>query len=125
MPKNKVRLTVSSAEDYFGRLRARARAIDRGEAPTPEITISFEDPAELLKVLSAERVRLLRSVKQSSQQMSTLAAVLKRDVRAVSRDVALLEEAGLVRTSYTSNPGHGRIKIVEPIAREYRLVANL
>jgi hypothetical protein len=46
-------------------------------------------------------------------------------VRAVSRDVALLERAGLLRTRYESNPGHGRLKIVEPVAQEYKLVANL
>jgi predicted transcriptional regulator len=70
-------------------------------------------------------VRLLRRVKQESQQISALAARLKRDVRAVSRDVSLLERAGLLRTRYEVNPGHGRMKIVEPIAQEYKLVASL
>ena len=50
---------------------------------------------------------------------------MKRDVRAVSRDVSLLERAGLLRTRYEVNPGHGRMKIVEPIAQEYKLVASL
>jgi predicted transcriptional regulator len=50
---------------------------------------------------------------------------LKRNVRAVSRDVSLLERAGLLRTSYQTNPGHGRKKVVEPVTQEYKLVANL
>jgi predicted transcriptional regulator len=80
---------------------------------------------ELLAVLTSERVRLLRKVKQEPQQISALATGLKRDVRAVSRDVSLLENAGLLRTSYRSNPGHGRMKVVEPVAQEYKLIADL
>jgi predicted transcriptional regulator len=125
MPKTKVTLTVSSTDEYFHRLRKRARTLDRGESLAPGITISFEDPMELLAVLTSERVRLLRRVKVEAQQISALAAGLKRDVRAVSRDVSLLVKAGLLRTSYRSNPGHGRLKLVEPVAQEYRLVANL
>jgi predicted transcriptional regulator len=79
----------------------------------------------LLDVLSSERVRLLRRVKGETQQLSALATSLKRNVRAVSRDVSLLERAGLLRTSYQTNPGHGRKKVVEPVTQEYKLVANL
>jgi predicted transcriptional regulator len=80
---------------------------------------------DLLKVITSERVRLLRHVKEESQQISVLALGLKRDVRAVSRDVSLLEKAGLLRTSYRSNPGHGRLKVVESVAQEYKLIASL
>ncbi|MDR3728008.1 MAG: hypothetical protein P4K86_13290 [Terracidiphilus sp.] len=125
MRKTKITLTTGSTEDFFDRLRDHAETLDRGETLPPAITITFEDPADLLEVLTAERVRLLRRVKQQSQQVSTLATELKRDVRAVSRDVSLLEKAGLLRTSYQANPGHGRLRIVEPIAQEYKLVANL
>jgi predicted transcriptional regulator len=64
-------------------------------------------------------------VKEQSQQISALATDLKRDVRAVSRDVSLLEQAGLLRTSYRTNPGHGRLKVVESVAQEYKLIASL
>ena len=90
-----------------------------------EITIAFEDPMELLNILTSERVRLLRRAKAGSLPISDLASGLSRDVRAVSRDVVLLEKAGLLRTSYRANPGHGKLKIVEPVAREYTLTARL
>lgn len=125
MRKAKITLKVGSTEDFFSRLRDHARKLDRGETLPPGITITFEDPEDLLEVLTSERVRLLRRIKQESQQISALAAELKRDVRAVSRDVSLLERAGLLRTRYESNPGHGRMKIVEPVAQEYKLVASL
>ena len=125
MKKTEITLRTGSTEDFFDRLRGHAETLDRGETLPAGITITFEDPEDLLEVLTAERVRLLRRVKQQSQQVSALAAELKRDVRAVSRDVSLLEKAGLLRTSYQTNPGHGRLRIVEPIAQEYKLVANL
>jgi len=125
MKKTKVTLRTGSTEDFFNRLRERAKKLDRGETLPPGITITFEAPEDLLEVLTSERVRLLRRVKEKSLQISVLATGLKRDVRAVSRDVSLLEKAGLLRTSYQSNPGHGRLKMVESVAQEYKLVANL
>jgi predicted transcriptional regulator len=125
MRKNRVKIGTGSAAEFFKRVRSHAERLDRGESLPAEVTISFEDPAELLNVLTSERIRLLRRAKVGSLPVSDLASRLKRDVRAVSRDVVLLEKAGLLRTSYRANPGHGRLKIVEPVAREYRLTASL
>jgi predicted transcriptional regulator len=125
MSKTKVTLRAGSTKDFFNRLQERAKKLDKGETLPSGITITFEDPEDPLDVLTSERVRLLRRVKGGSQHLSALAATLKRDVRAVSRDVLLLERAGLLRTSYQSNPGHGRKKVVESVAQEYQLVANL
>jgi predicted ArsR family transcriptional regulator len=55
--------------------------------------------------------------------MTAPAAWLKRDPKSVRRDVVKLERAGAIRTRNEINPGHGRTKIVEPVAREYRLTA--
>lgn len=125
MKKTKVNISTGTAEDFFRRARSNARKLDRGESLPAEINITFEDPAELLTVLTAERVRLLRRAKAGAVPISDLAHLLKRDVRAVSRDVVRLEKAGLLRTSYRANPGHGRCKIVEPVAREYLLSASI
>lgn len=125
MRKTKVNIKTGSVDEFFGRVRGHAEKLDRGESLPAEITITFENPAELLNVLTSQRVRLLRRAKKGSLPISDLASGLKRDVRAVSRDVVLLERAGLLRTSYRANPGHGRLKIVEPVAREYKLTASL
>jgi predicted transcriptional regulator len=125
MKKNKVIIKTGSADEFSHRLRGRAEKLDRGETLPAEMTISFEDPMELLSILTSERVRLLRRAKGGSLPISVLADGLNRDVRAVSRDVVVLEKAGLLRTTYRANPGHGRLKIVEALARGYRLTANL
>jgi predicted transcriptional regulator len=125
MKKDNVTIKTSSTDEFFHGVRGRAEKLDRGETLPAEMTISFEDPMELLSILTSERVRLLRCARRGSLPISDLADGLKRDVRAVSRDVVILEKAGLLRTSYRANPGHGRLKIVEALAREYKLTANL
>lgn len=79
----------------------------------------------MLRVLSAERVRLLRVARERAAPVSDLANDLNRDTRAVSRDVDLLESFGLLRTRYEKNPGHGRRRIVEPRAANYQLLAAI
>ena len=97
----KVWVTADGAEGFFRRAREHARKLDRGEPIAPEITVTFEDVNDMLRVLSAEHTR------------------------AVSRDVDLLESFGLLRTRYEKNPGHGRRRIVEPCAANYKLVAAI
>ncbi|HTV05466.1 MAG TPA: hypothetical protein VME86_08860 [Acidobacteriaceae bacterium] len=125
MKKPKITIATGSANEFFTRIREHAKKLDRSESLPASVTLTFEDPADLLKVLTSERVRLLRKAKAGSLPISDLASGLRRDVRAVSRDVVLLEKAGLLRTHYQTNPGHGRLKIVEPVAQAYKLAANL
>ncbi len=125
MKRTKVRISTGSSEDFFRRIVRDAEFLDGGKALPAEINITFEDPAELLNVLTTERVRLLRKAKAGALPISALASGLDRDVRAVSRDVALLEKAGLLRTGYRTNPGHGKCRIVEPVAQQYLLTASI
>ena len=125
MKKNvKFRIVSDGAEGFFSRAREHARKLDEGEALEPEITISFENPADMIRVLSAERIRLLKMAKKPSPVVE-LANCLKRDTRAVSRDIDLLENFGLLHSRYVPNPGHGRRRVVETRAAKYQLVANI
>lgn len=125
--KTSPRVTVSpgSVEAFIGRSLERARRLDRGEKLAPEITMSFEDPADLVRVLSAERVRVIRALREKPAPVSELAATLRRDRKAVKRDVALLESFGLVNSREEINPGHGRKRVIEPRAARYQLVATI
>ena len=87
--------------------------------------MSFEDPADLVRVLSAQRVRVIHAVREKPAPVSELAATLRRDRRAVKRDVTLLESYGLVTAREEVNPGHGRRRIIEPRATKYQLVAMI
>ena len=123
--KTSARVTVSSGsvEAFIGRSLKRARKLDRGDRLAPEITMTFEDPSDLVRVLSAERVRVIRAVREKPAPVSELAATLRRDRKAVKRDVALLQSFGLVNAREEINPGHGRRRIIEPLAAKYQLSA--
>jgi len=110
---------------YAKRALARARKLDRRVPIRAEMTITFSDPLAMVEVLTAERLRLLRQLRVKPLTMSALAATLNRDTRSVRRDVSKLEYFGVLRTREQVNPGHGRVKIVEPIARRYKLMASL
>jgi len=120
----KVRVVTDGVDGFFNRARDHARKLDRGEKLEAELVIAFEDASEMMKVLSAERLRVLRASKKATP-VSVLAGTLKRNPRAVSRDINLLESFGLLRTRYVPNPGHGRRRIVESRAKTYQLIATI
>jgi predicted transcriptional regulator len=121
----KLRVTSDGIKGFFDRAHAHARKLDRGEELVPEITVSFESVSDMLRVLSAERVRLLRVTRERAASMSDLAVDLGRDTRAIARDVDLLERFGLLHSRYDENPGHGRRRIIESRASTYHLVATI
>ncbi|HKD13799.1 MAG TPA: MarR family transcriptional regulator [Candidatus Angelobacter sp.] len=126
MNKNiKVHVTANGVREFFDRAREHARKLDRGEELAPEVIVLFENASDMIRVLSAERIRLLRKAREKATAVSDLAADLKRDTRAVGRDVDLLERFGLLRTRFETNPGHGRRRIVEPCGATYRLEATI
>lgn len=45
--------------------------------------------------------------------------------KSVRRDVVKLEQAGMLRTYEETNPGHGRVRIVEPVAVRVEIRAVL
>ena len=87
--------------------------------------MTFEDPADLVRVLSAERVRVIHAVREKPAPVSELAVTLSRDRKAVRRDVSLLESFGLLSSRGEINPGHGRMRIISPCAARYQLVATI
>ena len=123
---NNVKVSTGSVGDFFKRSHERAVKLDRKERLPTDVRITFEDPADLMRALSAERVKVLQIVKRKPKPTVTkLAHMLKRDRKSVTRDVVVLEKLGLVRTKIEANPGHGVVKVVEPLAKNYHLTATL
>ena len=122
----KVKFDTGTVGEFFERPKVRAEKLDRGEKLPAEIRITFEDPADLLRAISPERLRVLYTIRTKTKPtISRLAIMLKRDRRAVSRDVKLLEGLGLLRTRNEVNPGHGAMTVVEPLAEKYHLEATV
>jgi predicted transcriptional regulator len=121
----KTEIRVEPAEAFFERGRKHARLADRGDFIPPSHVISFEDIESLLSVLTAKRVLLLRQVSETPASISDLAAKLKRDRSAVTRDIQLLEGFGILRVVEKPLPGHGRQKWIMPVAHDIQLTAQL
>ena len=120
-----LKVSTGTVEAFFERSLNRAHKLDRGEKLPTEMRLTFEDPADLLRVLTAQRIRVLHAVRKKPAAVSDLAIVLKRDRTAVKRDVKILTAFGLVKTQEEKNPGHGRRKIVEPLASKCELVTTI
>ena len=118
-------LKASAEQEFFQRGRALARLADAGQALPEEHTVSFEEPSDLLKLLTATRLAVFRAVREQPASITGLAERLHRDRSAVKRDVDRLARAGMVLVESRVLPGHGRMKEVRPSARSVRLEAVL
>lgn len=54
-------IKTGTEEDFFKRGRQLAKAADRGEQLPIERIISFEDPADVMKLITAARLALFHS----------------------------------------------------------------
>jgi predicted transcriptional regulator len=111
-------------DGFSERSLERARKMDRGERIEPSFGITFESPMQMFEVLTAARVRMVEVARTKPYSVTALAKKLKRDTKSVRRDVQKLEQAGVLRTRQAINPGHGRVKIVEPVAQSFELRAR-
>lgn len=122
---DKLVIKTATEDDFFKRGKKLATLADTGETLPEEHTITFENPLEMVRVLSAARIVLLRTVKMYPGSITSLSTRLKRDRSAVTRDVAILKKAGLVTVEQKVLPGHGRMKEVKTIAYRLKLEAFL
>jgi predicted transcriptional regulator len=121
----KAEIRVESVDSFFERGRKLAKAADRGDRIPDSRVVAFEDVEDLLCLLTAKRVLLLKQVKETPTSISMLAKKLNRDRSAVTRDVQILERFGVIQVTEKPLPGHGRQKWVTPLAGEIQLTAVL
>ncbi len=120
-----VTLKAGSEQDFFRRGKALARLADAGLPMPEERTVSFEDPADLLRLLTASRLEVFRSVKGEPGSITVIAGRLQRDRSAVKRDVDQLAQVGLVTIETKPLPGHGHMKEIRAAAGIFRLEATV
>ena len=108
----KTKIYTDGFEGLAKRARERARAITEGRAFPPSRGITFESPAEMVRLLTPARLDLFEKVKKQTVSITELARSLGRDVSAVRRDVSALEKFGIVSSRQVVNPGHGRARMV-------------
>lgn len=90
---------VGTAREFFERGRNYAKRARLGQRLPVSRLITFEDPADMMRVLSPAKLQLLRAVKTHPGSIGSLASRLGRDRSAVTREVAQLKRFGLVSSS--------------------------
>lgn len=118
-------IKTGTEEDFFKRGRRLAEAADSGERLPEERILSFEDPADMMKLITATRLALFRTVKEMPGSITEIADRLHRDRSAVKRDIDALARAGLVTVAEKVLPGHGRMKEVRAAASWFSLQAEI
>jgi predicted transcriptional regulator len=113
-----VRLAKSTElHEHVRKSRAVARALDQKADALPYAkTFTSYEFQDFLSQLTPKRFELLRLASKGRRSIADLATAAHRDQSAVSRDVAKLSQLGLVKVEVIINEGHGRKKIVMPVA---------
>lgn len=121
----KLTITTGTEKEFFQRGKELARRLDRGERVTAENIITFEDPEDILELVTPARVDLFRAVKDEPGSIAEIARRLHRDRSAVKRDVDILAAAGLIQVETKPFRGHGRMKFVKALAEKFQLTAQV
>ena len=121
----KIIVKAGTEDGFFAHGRQLAKAADRGEKLRDARIISFEDHADMIKLISTARITLFHAVKQQPGSITEIAERLDRDRSAVKRDIDALERAGLLMITEKVLPGHGRKKEVRALARKFILLAEV
>jgi len=113
-------------QEHSHKSRAVARALDEKAdvLPYAKILTSYEFE-DFLSQLTPKRFELLKLASRGRRSIADLATAAHRDQSAVSRDVAKLSQLGLVKVEVVTNQGHGRKKIVVPVATTISINASI
>ena len=121
----KVIVRTDDVASFFWRARDAARRADQRAAFERKITLTFEDPQRMFTALSEARRRLMQEILHEPRTISELSRRLRRNRSAITKDVGLLEEMGLIVSQRQANPGHGIQKAVRSVAPKIEMVATL
>jgi predicted transcriptional regulator len=105
-------VTIENIEDFFARGKYQARLLDQKKDLAHSYIISFEDPQDMIRFLSKNKLELVATARQQPSSITSLAKKLHRSRAAIDRDLQLLESVGILKSEYVVNPGHGRYKRV-------------
>lgn len=92
-----IKISIKSDNDLFKEVKEVWEKLERGERVKKHEGISFESLDAMRKVLTEERLRILKTVKKEHpQSIYELAKMLHRDIKNTFDDVQFLAQVGLL-----------------------------
>lgn len=99
-----IKVSIKSDDDIFTEVKEIWGKLESGEKVKKHEGISFESLDAMRKVLTEERLRILKTIrKEHPQSVYQLAKILHRDIKNTFNDVQFLEQAGLVELKKTKD----------------------
>ena len=104
-----IKIAIKSDAELFNEIKEVCEKLERGEKVKKHEGISFKNIETMRKVLTEERLRILKTIKKEHPpSIYKLAKILKRDIKNTFDDVQYLAEVGLLELKKTKE---GREKI--------------
>ena len=102
MKVRNIKIAIKSDKEIFKEVKEVMEKIERGKRVKKHEGISFDSIDSMRKVLTEERLRVLRTVKKEKPaSVYELAKRLKRDIKNTFNDVQFLARAGLLELKKT------------------------
>ena len=108
-----VRISIKTKDDLFNEIKEVWGSLEKGEQVKKHEGISFENIEAMRKILSEERLRILKTIKKEHpKSIYELAKFLNRDIKNTFDDVQFLAQMGLIELKKTKE---GREKTVPKV----------
>lgn len=102
MKVKKLVIGIKSVDEVMSDFAYAAKELERGNMVKEKKDLYFTDLKAFRRALSDRRLAILRAIRASNPaSVYELAKIVKRDVKNVSSDLAILEELGLVELKKT------------------------
>lgn len=102
MKVKNVTVRIKSLEDVFEEAKDVMKRLEKGEKVKKHEGISFENLDVMRKVLTEERLRILKTIKKEHPtSIYQLAKILGRDMKNTFDDVQYLAQAGFIELKKT------------------------
>jgi predicted transcriptional regulator len=108
-----IRISIKTKEDLFNEVKGVWERLEKGDQVKKHEEISFENIEAMRKILSEERLRILKTIKKEHpKSIYELAKFLNRDIKNTFDDVQFLARIGLIELKKTKE---GREKTVPKV----------
>lgn len=102
MKVKNIKIAIKSDKEILKEIKEVVKKIESGEKVKKREGVSFDSIDSMRKVLTEERLRVLRTVrKERPASVYELAKKLKRDIKNTFNDVQFLAQAGLLEIKKT------------------------